>query len=188
MATCDASIQTPEPLPLAVPPQTNSPPFNWADEAASLPIQILPRPLPCDLSNLHSSKLNPFLSLHHSKNCRTHQSCHHYSCFNFNSFNSSYHNSFTSFQPCFTIILTLTRNLILGFLVSVVLSRLQDGSVLLDSTSFCFYFCFYFFFHVCFNIFFRFIFFDQFFCIEMTQTLSKGGGADGIVGCDLPVT
>ena len=100
-ATCNAGIQvqTLEPPLLDVLPQmTNSPPLNWADDADSLPIQIIPSPLPPhDFSVLRSSKSNPFSSLQHRSKRFTspsHQSHCRHSHFYFNSFNSLHHNSF----------------------------------------------------------------------------------------------
>src|SRR5271168_1145405 len=68
--THDASSQTthpPSPIPDHTPSVAISPlpvPLNWADDAASLPTKNLPSPLPLrDLSDLCSSKSNPFSSL-----------------------------------------------------------------------------------------------------------------------------
>jgi hypothetical protein len=104
----DASIQATEPPPSPSPIPDHTPsvaissspvPLNWADDAASLPTKILPSPLPPrDLSDLRSSKSNPFSSLQRrSKNqsSRARQSRRPHSHFNFNSFNSRHHISFT---------------------------------------------------------------------------------------------
>ena len=100
-ATCNASIQVQTletPLLDVLPQMTNSPPLNWADDADSLPIQIIPSPLPPrDFSVLRSSKSNPFSSLQHRSKRFTspsHQSHCRHSHFYFNSFNSLHHNSF----------------------------------------------------------------------------------------------
>ena len=105
-ATCDASIQTPDPPLLVVSPQiANAPPFDWADDATSLPIQILPKPLlPRDFSELRSPKQNPFSSLQHRAKRFTRYShqphCRH-SHLKFNSFYSPHRNSYKQFQPHF---------------------------------------------------------------------------------------
>ena len=105
-ATCDTSIQTPDPPLLVVSPQiANAPPFDWADDATSLPIQILPKPLlPRDFSELRSPKQNPFSSLQHRAKRFTRYShqphCRH-SHLKFNSFYSPHRNSYKQFQPHF---------------------------------------------------------------------------------------
>ena len=109
--TCDASVQSPDPLPLAVPPQvTTLPRFNWAEDTASLPIQVFPCPPPSlprqprDLSVLRSSSSSPFSSLQHRSKRFIHHSCQsrrYHSRLNFNSFNPPHYNSFKPFQPHF---------------------------------------------------------------------------------------
>jgi hypothetical protein len=101
---CDASVQSPDPLPLAVAPQmTTLPPFNWAEDTASLPIQVVPRRLPPrDFSALRSSKPNPFSSLRRRSNrfnYYSYQSRHRHSHSNFNSFRSPHHISFNTSEP-----------------------------------------------------------------------------------------
>ena len=106
--TQDAGTQTtppPSPIPDPIPSLTMLPssvPLKWADETASLPTKILPSPLPPrDLSDLRSSKSNPFSSLQRrSKNhsSRARQSRHPHSHFNFK-FNSSYSLHHISFKP-----------------------------------------------------------------------------------------
>jgi hypothetical protein len=95
---------TPEPPPLAVPPQiTCSPPLVWADDAALLPTQILSSPLPTrDFSDLRSSKQNPFSSLQRRLKNRISRGCqsHRYH-FNFNSSYPFHHisSNLKPFQP-----------------------------------------------------------------------------------------
>jgi hypothetical protein len=76
LRTQNASSQTtPPPSPVANPIHTTLPlptPPNWADDAASLPTQILSSPLPArDFSGLRSSKPNPFSSLQRRLKNRT---------------------------------------------------------------------------------------------------------------------
>jgi hypothetical protein len=104
-ATCDISTQTLEPPPLtALPQMTILPPLSWADDAASLPTQSLPSPLPPrDFSGLRSSSSNPFSSLQHrSKRFyhHSHRSRRRHSHFN-NSFHSPHHNLVKPFQSHF---------------------------------------------------------------------------------------
>ena len=104
-ATCDASSQTiSPPNPVSDPNcTTSSLSFNWADEATSLPIKVLPSPRPPrDFSDLRSSKINPFSSLRHRSRRFTHfshKSRRHHSHFNSNSFYSPHHNPFKPSQP-----------------------------------------------------------------------------------------
>jgi hypothetical protein len=107
--TCDASSQTaPLPAPVPNPIHTTSPSsvplsLDWAEDAISLPTQILPSPLPPrDFSGLRSSKSNPFSSLQHRSKCFNHysrQPRRHHSHFNCNSFNSTHYSSFKPSQP-----------------------------------------------------------------------------------------
>jgi hypothetical protein len=102
-SSASISMQT---EPISKPPTPTivaSAPFNWADDAASLPAQNIPSSLPPrDLSGLRSSKSNPFSSLQHRSKRFTHhshQSHRHRSRFNFNSFYSPHHNSFKPTPP-----------------------------------------------------------------------------------------
>jgi hypothetical protein len=104
--TQDASSQTtspPSPIPDSMHTTLPSPiPLNWADDAASVPTQILhsPRP-PRDLSGLCSSKSNPFSSLQRrSKNRtrRTYQFHRRHSLFNSDFSRSPHHTTFNPSQ------------------------------------------------------------------------------------------
>ena len=81
ISTVSKSIPFPIPIPEPLIPATiSSTPFDWANDAATLPIiPTIPPKMPRDLSGLRSSSKNPFSSLrrrhHHSKNQKNLSSC-----------------------------------------------------------------------------------------------------------------
>ena len=165
--------------------------IGQADNAASLPTQILPSTLPPqDLSGLCSSKPNPFSSLQHCSRCfvHSHQSCHCHSRFNFNYFYPSHHNLYKPSQPHLhtKTHLSSTGNPTPGFLFSAVLLGHWDGSALPDTTFLSFFSSFMLclmcqfcsdtplFFSFTFLVFIT-LFCLVFFCAQAMQTSPKGG-------------